>query len=548
MRRLTLTIIGTLCCALAMAQPNWTANARKGIVTLHALQQAGDTVSTAAFFINADGTLVAPFKAIQRATSAWAEDEKGTRYDVTRIAGFSSTYDVVKLQVNTNKKKVNPLTVSRVQPTEVSIVYLMPAGTEDKVDKVEKAGDYGYYTLTTRADASLRGNPLMNERGEVTAIMQTPMLTARAPFYALDIRLATDLSIGAMDVNNSDLAQCSILKQLPPDEGQAKSFLYLCQGSLTTLTAYADEFIATYPQSASGYVHKAECLADAGDYSAAQAAYEQGIKAKVKEVDEVYYSRSCAAYNSIVSGTTATGGWTLETALDDVRKAYSINPLPLYTMQEARILYAMKDYETAAEKFTLLTQTNMRSPDLFIYVAQCRENLGADKEELLALNDSAVACFTKPYTMEAANYLWLRAGTLSDLGRTREAIVDLDDYEHLMSGRLTDQFYYEREQLETQVRMYAQAINDIQKAIQLNPREPVYYAEQAVLLYRVKDLDEAIKSCRKAIELDSTFPDAHRLLGICLRDKGNTSEARTELQRAVDLGDTLAQGVLDSLP
>ncbi len=548
MRRLTLSIIGILCCSLAMAQPSWTANARKGIVTLHALQQAGDTISTAAFFINAEGTLVAPFKTIQRATSAWAEDEKGTRYDVTRIAGFSSTYDVVKLQVNTNKKKVNPLTVSRVQPTEVSIVYLMPAGTEDKVEKVEKAGDYGYYTLTTRADATLRGNPLMNERGEVTAIMQTPMLTARAPFYALDIRLATDLSIGAMDVNNSDLAQCSIPKQLPVDEGQAKSFLYLCQGPLTTQTAYADEFIATYPQSASGYVHKAECLADAGDYSAAQAAYEQAIKAKVKEVDEVYYSRACAAYNAIVSRTTAAGGWTLETALDDVRKAYSINPLPLYTMQEARILYAMKDYDAAAEKFTLLTQTNMRSPDLFIYVAQCRENLGADKDELLALNDSAIACFTKPYPMEAANYLWLRAGTLSDLGRTREAIIDLDDYEHLMSGRLTDQFYYEREQLETQVRMYAQAINDIQKAIQLNPREPVYYAEQAVLLYRVKDLDEAIKSCRKAIELDSTFPDAHRLLGICLRDKGNTSEARAELQRAVDLGDTLAQGVLDQLP
>ncbi len=547
MRRLTLALLCTLCCSLAVAQPSWTANARKGIVTLHALQQAGDTISSAAFFIDADGTLLAPFKTIQRATTAWAEDEKGTRYDVTRIAGFNSTYDVVKLQVNTNKKKVNQLIISRTQPTEGSTVYLMPAGTEDKVDKVEKAGDYGYYTLTARADATLKGNPLMNDRGEVTAILQTPMLTARAPFYALDIRLATDLGIGAMDVNNTDLAQCSILKQLPADEVQAKSFLYLCQGPLATQTTYADEYIAAYPQSASGYVHKAECLADAGDYAAAQAAYEQGIKAKVKETDELYYSRACAAYNAIVSGTAATGGWTLENALADVRKAYSINPLPLYTMQEARILYAMKDYDAAAEKFTLLTQTNMRSPDLFIYVAQCRENLGADKEELLALNDSAIACFTKPYTAEAANYLWMRASLLSEMERYRDAINDLDDYEHLLSGRLTDQFYYEREQLEAQVRMYAQAINDIQKAIQLNPREPVYYAEQAVLLYRVKDLDEAIKSCRKAIELDSTFPDAHRLLGICLRDKGNTSEARAELQRAVDLGDTLAQGVLDKL-
>ncbi len=547
MKRLTFIILCTLGSALAVAQPSWTSNARKGILTLYATQQTGDTISSAAFFVDANGTIIAPFKTIQRALAAWAEDEKGTRFDVLRIAGFNSTYDVAKLQVNTNKKKVSPLAVSTTRFAEGSTVYLMPQGVADKVEKVEKAGDYDYYTLTTRADAELKGHPLMNERGEVVAVLQTPVLTARAPFYALDIRLASDLSIGAMDVNNTELQQCSILKQLPSDEGQAKSFMYLCRGDIETQTTYADEFIAAYPQSASGYVHKAECLAEAGDYNGAKSAYEQAIKAKVKELDEVYYSRACVAYNVIVSEGQVPSGWTLESALDDVRKAYEINQLPLYTMQEARILYAMKDYEAAAEKFTLLTQTNMRSADLFIYVAQCKESMGADKEELLALNDSAVACFTKPYSLEAANYLWMRAGMLSDLGRYREAIIDLDDYEHLMSGRLTDQFYYEREQMEAQVRMYAQAINDIQKAIQLNSREPLYYAEQAVLLYRVKDIDEAILSCRKAIELDSSFPDAHRLLGICLRDKGNTAEARTELQRAVDLGDTLAQGVLDKL-
>ncbi len=546
MRRLTFIILCTLCCALAVAQPNWTNNARKGILTLHATQQAGDTISSAAFFVDANGTIIAPFKTIQRASTAWAEDEKGTRFDVLRIAGFNSTYDVVKLLVNTNKKKVAPLAVSKTRLAEGSAVYLMPEGAADKVEKVEKAGEYDYYTLTTRADAGLKGNPLMNDRGEVVAVLQTPVLTARAPFYALDIRLASDLSIGAMDVNNTDLQQCSILKQLPADEGQAKSFMYLCQGDIATQTTYTDEFIAAYPQSASGYVHKAECLAEV-DNNGAKSVYEQAIKAKVKELDEVYYSRACVAYNVIVSEGQVPSGWSLESALADIRKAYEINQLPLYTMQEARILYAMKDYEAATGKFTELTQTNMRSADLFIYMAQCKESMGADKEELLALNDSAVACFTKPYSREAANYLWMRAGMLSDLGRYREAIIDLDDYEHLMSGRLTDQFYYEREQMEAQVRMYAQAINDIQKAIQLNSREPVYYAEQAVLLYRVKDIDEAILSCRKAIDLDSSFADAHRLLGICLRDKGNTAEARAELQRAVDLGDTLAQGVLDKL-
>ncbi len=535
------------CCQSAVAQPSWTASALKSIVSLHAIQQSGDTLTSAAFFIDGAGTLLAPFKVIQRARQAWATDSKGTVYEISRISGFNATYNIVKLQAATGKKKVTPLRLSPVQPVVESPVFLMPNGEEATVTHVDKAASYDYYTLNLTADPSLAGNPLMNSQGEVVAILQAPLASTGSPYYALDVNFCTSLSISAMDANHTDLQSCSILKQLPSDETQAKSFMYLCQGDTETQLAYAADFIAAYPQSPSGYVQKAECLAYAGDYAAAQATYDQALQSKVTDAHELLASRSTVIYQLLLQGKQLPSSWTLENALDDIRRAYEMSSLPLYTLHEARLLYAMKDYEAAAERFTQLTQTNMRTPDLFIYVAQCRESLGATPEELLALNDSAIACFSKPYPTEAADYLWIRAGTLTQLQRYREAIADLGDYEHLMSGRLTDNFYYDREQLEVKVRMFAQAINDIQKAIQLNSREPLYHAEQAVLLYRLGNLDEAAQSCRTAIQLDDTFADAHRLLGICLRDQGDTAAARTELQRALSLGDELAQGLLDQM-
>ncbi|MCD8265537.1 MAG: tetratricopeptide repeat protein [Prevotellaceae bacterium] len=546
MKTLTAALILALSPLLASAQPSWLKNARRGIVTLYALQQKGDTLSCQAFFADSDGTLLSPLKPLQQASRAWAVDEKGTRYEVTRIGGFNSTYNVAKLLCDVSKKKPSPLRANRTPLTEEQTVYHTD-GEEDHVAKVEKANDHAYYTLEAKADPSLEGSPLLNQQGEAVAIVQTPLQASGSPFYALGISLALSLETSAMDVNSSDLQYCSIPKQLPREESQAKSFMYLCQADTQTKVACADDFISAYPQSPSGYAQKAECLAEAGRYAEAETAYSEGLRAKVSDQHELLYSRANTVYQLCLEGKQLPEGWTLESALQDIRRAKETSPLPLYTLSEARILYALKDYEGAARCFTELTTTNMRSPDVFIYIAQCLENTGAPKEELLALNDSAVACFSKPYTSAAADYLWLRASTLKDLGRYRDAISDLNDYEHLLSGSLTAAFYYQREQLELETRMLAQAINDIQKAIELSPTEALYHAEQAVVLYRVGETDEAMKSCRRAIELDPTFPDPHRILAVCLSEKGNTAEARTELQRAIDLGDELAQGLLEKL-
>ena len=212
--------------------------------------------------------------------------------------------------------------------------------------------------------------------------------------------------------------------------------------------------------------------------------------------------------------------------------------------QEANVLYALKDYEQACEKFLSLKETNMRSADIFRYAAQCKRMAGADTLQVLALQDSAVACFTKPYMKDAAPALLDRAGTLLSLKRYREAVLDLNEYGHLMSDQVNAHFYYQREQAEMQCRMFQQAMDDIDRAIRMAPDEPLYHAERAVVLYRIGEPEEAIKAARRATELDPGYAEAYRLMGICQLAVQQREEGLASLRKAAELGDETAKSLL----
>ena len=184
-----------------------------------------------------------------------------------------------------------------------------------------------------------------------------------------------------------------------------------------------------------------------GNYAAAEEDMNAAMDVAEKK-DEVYYAFSKLLYElNLKPGYTMYKDWDMNKSLSLAGEAYKQNPLPLYTLQEGNTLYALKDYEKACEKYTLsLTGTNMRSANLFLYAAQCKRMAGADTLQILALQDSAVACFSKPYLKDAAPALLERSNTLLALGRYRDAILDLNEYEHLMGDELTAYFYYRREQ------------------------------------------------------------------------------------------------------
>lgn len=291
----------------------------------------------------------------------------------------------------------------------------------------------------------------------------------------------------------------------------------------------------------------AEYEARMGNFHKAGKVYADGLSHCKEHLDEIHHSYAKLLYQSGMRNQPFAEGWTLDKGLEEAVAAYESNPQPLYTALQGMILYGLERYDDAYAKFVSMAQTNMRSAEYFLYAAQCKQIQDAPAEEVLAMQDSALACYSKPYPVEAANTLYLRSKTLAQLKRFRDAVNDLNEYEHLLSANVNAEFYYQREQLEMQCRMYQQALNDIDRSVTLEPREPLYRAEQAVVNYRVGQIDEAIAAARETIKLDAEFADAYRILGICLQEKGKKQEARQNLQKAVDLGDELSKGVLEKL-
>jgi tetratricopeptide (TPR) repeat protein len=158
--------------------------------------------------------------------------------------------------------------------------------------------------------------------------------------------------------------------------------------------------------------------------------------------------------------------------------------------------------------------------------------------------DSCVALFSQPYLREAAPYLFARAEALLDANRYRPAVNDLNEYEKLMSTTVNDRFYYIRYQAEVGGRLFQQALNDIDKAIDMNPNYDFYYAEKASLLVRVGMYDEALETAQKCVELAPDHSDGFLFLGLAQCLKGDKQEGVKNLKKARELGDPQADNLI----
>ena len=186
----------------------------------------------------------------------------------------------------------------------------------------------------------------------------------------------------------------------------------------------------------------------------------------------------------------------------------------------------------------------MRNAENFFAAARCKEML-KDTTTMLALMDSTMSTFSKPYLKEAAPYLWARAEARRNAGKYREAVNDMNDYEELMQASINDNFYYVRHQTEIQGRLYQQALNDINRAIRMNPQEILYYAEKASLQIRVGLYDDAIETAKESIAIDANDSDGYMFLGLAQCLKGNKKEGIPNLQKAKDMGNTQAESLIE---
>ena len=120
-----------------------------------------------------------------------------------------------------------------------------------------------------------------------------------------------------------------------------------------------------------------------------------------------------------------------------------------------------------------------------------------------------------------------------------------EEYEQLMAAEVNARFYYIRHQAEIEGHLSQQALNDIERAITMEPKETVYYAEKASLEIRVGRYDEAMATAKESIAIAPDNSDGYLFLGLAQCLKGNKKEGIPNLQKARELGDPQADGLIE---
>lgn len=547
-KKILLILLGVMP-LVAMAQPSWVKKATKSVFTLKTFAEDGSLIgSSNGFFTSDKGDAVSNYTPFKGASRAVVIDASGKELPVVSIVGVNDMYDVVKFRVN---GKTQPLAISSATTPVSSQVWLLPyhevknvpAGTIRKAETFQ--GEYEYYTVAMTMPANTVSTPLINQAGEVVGLMQQPATDKDTLSYAVSARFADSLRISGFGMNEAALLQTKIKKELPDDQKEAVLALYMASSrqDSASYVNMVEDFIRKFPKASDGYMYRAQIEASSNNFAAAEKDMETAISNSTQK-DDTHYNYARMIYNKIIfQADVPYDNWTLDKALEEIRLANTLNPQPTYRQMEANILFGQKKYNEAYDIYTELANTNLKGAEVYFSAARCKEML-KDSTAMLALLDSAMNCFTKPYLKEAAPYLWARAQARLQAKKYRDAISDMNDYEELMVANINDNFYYLRHQAEVDGRLYQQALNDITRAIVMNPKETFYYAEKASLEIRVGLYDNAIATAKESITIDANDSDGYLFLGVAQCLKGNKKEGIPNLQKAKDMGNLQAEALI----
>lgn len=534
----------------SFAQPLWVKKATKSVFTVKTFSQDGSLIgSTNGFFVGTDGEAISNFSPFKGASRAVIIDASGKEMNVDCILGANDMYDIVKFRVNASKTQ--PLAIANSIAPVGSNSWLLPfrdtknikSGAIRKAETFQE--NYAYYTVAMQTPENAVSCPLMNDAGEVLGLMQQPASERDSLSYAVSALFADSLKISGLSINDPTLKMTQIKKDLPATLTEANLFIYMAnsQTDSATYVALVNDFVRKFPNAADGYLYRAQISAAASDYANAESDMQQALK-KATNKDDVLFNYARMIYQKeIFQEDKSYENWNLDKALSMIQEANSINLQPAYRQVEGNILFAQKKYDEAYNVFIDLTKTNMDKAEMWFAAARCRE-MQKDTTAMLALMDSTMATFTKPYLKQAGPYLWARANARIDAKKYRDAVNDLNDYEQLMAAQVNARFYYIRSQAEIEGRLYQQALNDLTKAITMEPKETLYYAEKASLHIRVGQYDEAIATADECISIEPQGSDGYLFKGLAQCLKGDKKNGIPNLQKAKDLGDPQAEGLI----
>lgn len=547
----------TLCLLVqwSVAQaPKWVEKAKRAVFSVVTYGENDKILNTGnGFFVTEDGIALSDYSLFKGAKRAVVMNSEGVQMPVVSILGANDMYDVIKFRVGISSKKVSALNnLATAAPAAGANVYILPYSTQKdrsytagQVKAADKFSEkYQYYTLNLRLKDKMVSCPVMTEEGAVFALAQKSSGADTATIcYAVDANFAMAQNISAFSFSDTALKNVGIKKALPDTEEQALVFLFMVSSQVgqEEYAGLLDDFIAKYPNSADGYIRRAtNRLYQSKDDASMDKVVEDMDKALsvASKKDEVYYNRAKMIYNYMLGNPEKPyKDWSYDKAVEEARKAVALQELPVYVQTEGDILFAKQDYPAALICYEKVNRSDIASAATFFSAAKTKEMMKAPAEEILALMDSCVVRFTEPYTEEAAPYLLERAQARMNANQARAAMLDYDAYYKAVNGKVNDVFYYYREQAALKAKQFQRALNDMEKAIELNPKELTYRAELAVVNIRVGRNEEAVEVLQAALAIDPRCAEAYRLMGIAQLQMKKKQEACQSFAKAKELGD-----------
>lgn len=561
-KKLLLMLTLCLLAQWSVAQaPKWVDKAKRAVFSVVTYDQNDKILNTGnGFFVTEDGVALSDYALFRGAQRAVVVSSEGVQMPVQAIMGANDMYDVVKFRVGISGKKISALTPAAVAPAAGADVYLLPYSTQKdrsytagKVKEADKIAEkYYYYTLDMQLKDKMVSCPVMTADGQVFGLAQKSSGQDTATIcYAIDANFAIAQNISALSYGDMALRDIGIKKALPDTEEQALVFLYMASSQLSAekYMEVLEDFIAQYPNNADGYIRRASqqlfMSKDDASLDKVAADMDKALEVATKK-DDAHFNRAKIIYNYMLGKPEkAYKDWSYDKALDELKKAMTIEELPIYIQMEGDILFAKQDYPAAFASYDKVNQTNLASPATFFSAAKTKELMQAPSEEVLALMDSCMVRFTQPYTEEAAPYLLERAQARMNANQARNAMLDYDAYYNAVNGNVNDMFYYYREQAALKAKQYQRALDDMAKAIELNPDDLTYRAELAVVNIRVGRNEEALNVLKAALEKDPNYAEAYRLMGIAQIQMKKDKEACASFAKAKELGDPNVDALIE---
>lgn len=561
MKTIIITLAVCVAAATGYAQPKAVAKAMKGVCHVRTYDKEGELLRQGVAMYVEDGVAVADYRIMKGAWKAVVKDADGKQTDVDCILGADGTYSVVRFSVK--GKGHTAMTTAKTPVDKGTTLYVVGGGGNTMYETVTVSEislineQYAYYELDKQVGDSLIGSPVMDNAGKLVGILHAQVGTTSC---VLDIRYAQDLRIEAIPNASSSAAlnQVFIPKALPDTAEEALVYLYM-QSRVADNDDYMDmvnRFVAAWPRNAEGYLRRATPLIDLHRFDEADADLHTYLSLANDKANGHYNTASLIFDKLRLQPEPPYEKWNADTAIDYVDKALAINAETSNEEErkavdtkcrtlKAQIMMFKHDYDGAAHIYEALNEEQGGAPSYLYALSMAREGRGDSITAVIEPLDSALALMGTPLPAEAANYVIRRGQLQANAGRYREAVLDYNQYSYLKNSQVNDVFYYERSQIELNARMFQQALDDIERAIRLNPDKALYHVERASLAIRFDRVDDCIASCREAIRLNPAITDTYRILGYALIQKGDKEGGRENLQKAIDMGDESARIVME---